>query len=720
MPSSTMWSSTWRSALTALWAVAALGYAGASSALGVGDITVKSALNQPLEAEIELLSVSARERDQINVVVAPRDVFDRMGIERSPIVDQLQFKVVEKPDGRIVVSVNTPSELQEPFLNFLIEVNWPTGRMLREFTVLLDPPKLTEDHQAQTPQAPETQTPKEIAAALPPPIPMPKAEPAIPPPPPVVEETKPEEAPVAAAPVSPPPRPTVATSEELEYGPVKAGQYLWSVADQMRPKNIHVSQMMVALLRDNPQAFIGNNINRLKAGQVLRIKDTAQLESVGVDEAIAEVEKQYQEWLTFRKGRLARHQATQLADNKSAATDDADAPKKTTSEGKRKAAKGTRLELVTPKAKPSAEQAESERAAAREAAKSLDKMRADLNQAASNLDRMRNDNQNKKTQVSALEKQISDMQLLIALKDQELHLLQQRMREKGIDPEEGAFKGREESPLGKIDMSVSADKRVPSIDKSQEKKDAKSDQAKVAAAKGSRWWANPWIWLGLGASLVVLAVGLWWRGRRDQMQQFEVDDDAPAEQTNLAATLPKGRTTPIIVDESSVVVDTATNPASGVVTKHESDPLSEAEVYLTYGRYQKAKEVLKSAIQADPDRHELKLKLLETYYFAEDHVGFEKQAEELYAALGGQPGPLWDKATELGQDLVPNHPLFRPIGGTDLAETMISPPDRSEPKSADLAGTLALDTAKNGADKVKRISAVEAARPPAWAMERSE
>ncbi len=698
---------------------------GASHAVGVGDISVKSALNQPLEAEIELLGVTARDREQLTVVVAPRDVFDRMGIERSPLVDQLRFQVIEKPDGRMVVMVSTPGELQEPFLNFLIEANWPTGRLLREFTVLLDPPKLTEE-KAQTPQAPETQAPQEIAAALPPPAPAPapKAEQIPPPPPPIVEEPKESERVTVAPEVVPEAAPIIASSE-LQYGPVKSKEYLWNIADKMRPKNVHVSQMMLALLRDNPQAFIGNNINRLKEGQVLRVKDTAQMESVGVDEAIAEVERQYQEWLTFRQGRLGRHKATQLAaDTKSAnAEEGADAPaKKPPAGGVRKSAKGTRLELVTPKNKPTTAQAESERAAARQAAKELDKMRGELNQAASNLDRMRSDNKNKKTQLSSLEKQISDMQLLIALKDQELHLLQQRMRDHGIDPEEGAFKGREETPLGSLDLSVGADKKAPALDKSaKEKAEPAQPTAKdVAKPAPSSVLTNPWFWLGLGASLVSIGFGFWWwRGRKDQMQPWSPEADAAPEDT-LATTIQKGRTKPIVIDDSAIVVDSAETASSGVVTKHENDPLSEAEVYLTYGRYQKAKEVLRSAIQSDPDRHELKLKLLETFYFAEDHVGFEKQAEELYAALGGRPGPLWDKAVEMGQDLVPDHPLFRRVGEANLADTIVIAPGKNAGEAQDLSETMVIDSAKSGAEKAKRIGAQEAVRPPAWAMEQSE
>ena len=124
-------------------------------ALGVGGIKLNSTLDQPLDANIELLGVSTEEVSEIEIKLASNAIYERMGIERTSLINQLNFVVREQDDGKYVIHINTDKSVTEPFLNFLIEVNWRNGRLLREFTVLLDPPVLTEEEPApvSTPEA---------------------------------------------------------------------------------------------------------------------------------------------------------------------------------------------------------------------------------------------------------------------------------------------------------------------------------------------------------------------------------------------------------------------------------------------------------------------------------------------------------------------------------------------------------------------------------------
>ena len=236
-------------------------------ALGMGEIEVHSALNEPLKAQIKLLSATASELSALQVTLASNDAFSRMGIEPTASLRDLRFEVVAKGAGAPYINVVSDVPIREPFLDLILMANWSNGQLLREYTLLLDPPVFETGGAVAPVQAATTE--------------------------PAAIERGEEKAAVVAAPAKPAPWVAPAGS----YGPTKRSDTLWSVAKEMRSdKSVSLSQMMIGLLKENPDAFVDSNINNLKAGYILRSPSPEVINSVSAAQAANEVNRQYQEW----------------------------------------------------------------------------------------------------------------------------------------------------------------------------------------------------------------------------------------------------------------------------------------------------------------------------------------------------------------------------------------------------------------------------------------
>jgi pilus assembly protein FimV len=208
--------------------------------LGLGEMRSSSGLNQPFEAEIELLSVKQDEIDQVKIDLASPEAFAKAGIERGYHLTKLAFKPFLRPDGRMVIRVSSSEPMREPYLNFLVEVNWAQGRVVREYTVLLDPPTYTGRRGAPVQAA--RAAPRPAASGAP-------------------EAAVGGERQAAAA---------VRLSGEA-YGPVGRGETLWSIANRVKPAGSTTHQAMTAIVRANPGAFVGGDMNRMLAGATLKL-----------------------------------------------------------------------------------------------------------------------------------------------------------------------------------------------------------------------------------------------------------------------------------------------------------------------------------------------------------------------------------------------------------------------------------------------------------------
>ena len=264
-----------------------------ASALGLGDMRTQSALNQPFYAEIDLFDVKGDELDAVKVRLAGREDFDKSGAERPHYLTRLQFVPVLGPGGRPVVEVTSREPMREPYLDFLVEVLWPKGRLVKEFTVLLDPP-VSGSHRAPTQTQPRAVAPVRRA----PPRPAPRRAPE-PPASPPRSEPRSEPRPPVPAPATPvattAPEPVVpaqaaATSFPLHYGPVASGAGLARVARKMAPPGATLPQTAMAIYRNNQDAFVRGNINLLKVGAELSIPSAEAL--FALDPASAEAQFQ--------------------------------------------------------------------------------------------------------------------------------------------------------------------------------------------------------------------------------------------------------------------------------------------------------------------------------------------------------------------------------------------------------------------------------------------
>src|SRR6056297_539603 len=221
-------------------------------ALGLGNAQLSSALNEPLQARIDLYSVRTAELVDIKAELASVADFQKAGLEWSSNLSELRFKVNTGADGKPYISVTSQKPVREPFLNFLLEVNWPTGRLLREYTVLLDPPVYADAMkttvQPTVTAAPARDTADRSAAIA----------------------QAPQRAPASAT--TPSPAGASGVVRDGRYGPVQRSETLWSIASAVRPDvGVSVQQAMLALVDANPDAFINGNVNALREGQVLRI-----------------------------------------------------------------------------------------------------------------------------------------------------------------------------------------------------------------------------------------------------------------------------------------------------------------------------------------------------------------------------------------------------------------------------------------------------------------
>lgn len=428
-----------------IWGLLLALCAGPAFALGLGKIEVRSQRDQPLLAEIQIISSNPAELDALQARLASPDTFRRIGLEPPQgIVSDLQFAVALDARGRPVIRVTSNAPVRQSLLTFLVEVDWGQGRLVREYSALLDAPR-TVSAPAQPPiEAPVAAPPNTIErpAEAPPaepiattPEPQPETTPAtpVPQPAPPAEETPDPDA-VAASPAPTPvaPAPTPATAAPVpetpapgnEYGPVKAGDTLGVIAASLRPEGATLDQTMVALLRANPEAFIGGNLNLVRQGVVLRLPSPAEMSQYGAAEATAVVREQIAQWREMRRP----------VPQPEAIAGDNGAPVPVATPGAAGSAPrvtDARLEITPPSPAGAA------RAGTRsgiEAGGEGEMLRQELQQSKEALAAREAEVAELKARVADLEKLQQQQQQLISLKDSELAAAQQRLAASNQQP----------------------------------------------------------------------------------------------------------------------------------------------------------------------------------------------------------------------------------------------------------------------------------------------
>jgi pilus assembly protein FimV len=634
-----------RSKLAAAILSASLALPGVASALGIGDYTLKSYLNQPLELEIGLVQTRDLSTEEVIASLAAQAEFDRAGVERLFFLSDMRFEIRQNTDGTMSVVARTSKPVTEPFLNFLVEVQWPQGRMLREYTILLDPPVYKSGAAATATAAPvsESSAPAAapvVSAPVPPPTP---ASVYVPPPAPVADSSLPPPPTAARQQASAAPRPQPVPQADAQPAPAAAagpGEYqvqssdtMWDIAARNRAGSASVQQTMMAIQRANPDAFIRGNVNLIKKGYVLRIPGEAESLEVGTADASRQFSDQTRVW-------------RELLDQRAQAlpSDDAQLQGAGAARPAAPAAKGSgagEVTLVAPAAAGGTKGSGGKDAAA---------LQNKLAIAEEGLDKAARENKELASRLADLDKQVKGSEKLLAMKNDEIATLQAELnkirKEKGLKPEPEPAKApavvEEEKPAPVAETEAVAGQSPEQPAKAEKPVTEKAAKAEKTAKVPKKEEKGSSLLLPVAGLLVLLGAGgagFWfWRKKKsaapaavgqvesEEAHDAEIADDlAQLQDLNLASG----------GDDSQVA------PAGD---SEAADPMGEADMYMAYGRFQQAADILYAALQREPERGDFRVKLAEVYAEMGDYDAAREQAS---LAAGDGSAPVRAQASSL-------------------------------------------------------------------------
>ena len=632
-------------------------------AAGLGKLTVMSTLGQPFRGEIDLLAVDKKDLGSIRARFASFEAFKEAKIERAAVLSAMRFSVEQKKNGDPYLKITSTKPVDDPFLDMLIELDWPAGRLVREYTILLDPPGYGERQAETAPVAvpvvkPASAAPAQVATVSTQPadepmranIPLDKKLPA-------KEGAKAEVA-------------VESKAARETYGPVRKGENLAGIASALKPEGVSLEQMLVALFQSNKQAFAGNNMNRLKAGQILRVPEAGKVEELKSNEVAKQVKMHSADWHAYRQ-KLAAAVAEAKPTQEDAARQAVSGKITTAVEDKATAAKESATDVL--KLSKSAGLAGAKPPAAAVGGKDMQAMKGQIEAMQEEATVKEKAIKEANQRISDLEKNIKAMQKLLELKNQNLADMQKQAAATKTAPaalpalapdlpvaakpeEKPAAPVAEQKVAAAVAETPSVVEEKPAV-KPKAPKPVLVEQKRPEASFLDQAMENP-LYLGgaailllglLGAKAVVAR-------RRERVASFE---DSIMTHGDLKANTVLGGTSGGKIDTSDTSFLTDFSQAGlGSIDTNEVDPIAEAEVYMAYGRDAQAEEILKEALIKDPSRHEIRLKLLEIYAGRKNLNAFEAVAGEMYAALDGQASPIWDKAAEMGRTLDPKNPLY--------------------------------------------------------------
>ena len=604
-------------------------------AAGLGRLNVLSGLGQPFKGEIELLAVQPNEVETLKIALAPAEAYASSQLSYPAPSLGLRFMLNKRESGRYVINVNSTQAIDEPVFNLLVDLSWLGGHVRREYTALIDPagyagasgaataPFLSETTRIQTTSSDAVLPGTRVSGA----IRAPKGSRAL---------SKVKAAPITASGIASQPAAKGAESENRYT--VKSGDTLSRIAGQVKPEGINLEQVMVGLYQANSDAFDGN-MNRLKRGKILRVPSAEQLAQQDQTQAVKEIRIHSANWQTYRR---------QLAES---------AAKKGGVETGALPSGGRIAAKVEDKSALSADKTKDVLKLSRGASKAdsqQGRVRALEEEAAARKKALDEANQ----RVTELQNNIQEMEKVAALKSQQ-----------GADLQKKAEQSKVAAPASSPVVAPIAS--APAVVAS--KSAVAASAASVASAVqpkpkrvGPATPQEPGIMdtllenalpIGGGLLAVVLCVGglLWARNRR----RPSVFEDSLITNGDLKPNTVLGRTGGGVIStnaENSFLTDFS-RQGLGTIDTDEVDPIAEADVYMAYGRDVQAEEILKDALIKDPQRQEIRLKLLDIYAARKDKVSFQEVAAEVFAATSGQ-GQYWEQTSYLGRSLDPENPLY--------------------------------------------------------------
>ncbi len=557
--------------VTAGLALSTWGYAA-----GLGGINVESSLGQPLKAEIELSDVSKSDKQGLLVRLASPENYKNAGLD-YPYGIKYNFKIEYRADGQAYIRLSSSQAISDPFVSLLVELSWASGKLVREYTFLLDPPGYVPEQpkeaqvQPVAPVAPAVKSEKLEAPSTPAPVEKP-----------VMPQAKP--VPRYAAPV-----------KQVEPGTgsaitVKSGDTLDRIASRVKPQEVSLERMLVALYRANTDQFDGNNMNRIRTGKILHVPDSNALANLSQTEAVQEIHAQAEDWNAYRQklagaASASRHEGGgQLVKGKITSADKAPVA----SESAKEVLRLSRGEAPGDKSAAAGKSKSAQKNAAAEEAIAKAKAVED-----------------EKARAALLEKNLQDMKRLAELKSEAAAAASKVAAASSVAPASAVAAASAVQPASAV-SPASAVKPAKPVKPAVVEEPSLMDQL----------LASP-IYMGIGAALLVAlgALGMA-AGRRKKAAALQPAEDVGVITGQL--------TSPVAPSpDTGDFTEPAVHEEEAVHQPDDVDPISEADLFLNFGRDEQAEEVLKDALQHSPDNHQLHLKLLGIYADRQDAAAFE-------------------------------------------------------------------------------------------------
>lgn len=648
--------------------IAVLAWSGLVSATGLGGINVSSSLGQPLKAEIELVSVEKADSSSISAKLASPDAFKSAGVDYPYSLPKLKFEVINRDSGNPSIKLTSSQPINDPFVTLLVEVTWSSGKLLREYTFLLDP----VDFKAQETQPAPLKTIAPVVAA-------PVAPVAVEPAPVVTQpaavepvETQPEQVvpapadttqqvpaePEAVAPAAEPapveqaaptseqvvpaegsPAPVADALSKEEALPVAEpeakpltvvrGDTLSKIALKNKPADVSLERMLVALYRANSDAFAGNNMNRLKTGKIIRLPDASDLDSVKQAEAVKEVRAQVADWNVYRQ---------QLAAVKTDAGSDmakqASSGKISTAVAESATSKAPAQEVLklSKGEAPGDKAVGGGKASAQEKANAKEEENIAKNKALKEA----------QDRTALLEKNVKDLQRLAEMKKQA-----------------EAATSSASAPSAPAAPTVAASAPAVVTPKVVAPEPNVVEQGSLLD--------DPIMLAGGVAGLLALGGVGFMLARRNKKSggKAKAEEDKSIAEDIGGAT---GRiAAPVMPSpDTGDFTQSANTETTPQTNSDEVDPIGEADLFLTFGRDVQAEEVLTEALKSNPNNVPVRLKLLSIYATRKDTNSFFTHAKVIKES---GDDAAWSQAAAMGLALEPSNPLY---GGDGVAASPVA------------------------------------------------
>lgn len=618
-----------------------------SHAFGLGKLDLMSALNEPFKAEIDVTALRPNEQENLQVKIASNDEFLKAGLDRSILLSQLQFDIVER-QGETKILVTSKQAVKEPFLDFLLTASAGSGRLIREYTVLLDPPEyvMAETRNTATTALPASQTAADKTTTT---------------------STRYQ---------------TTSSYNANSYA-VKRSDTLWNIALETRPtKSVSVHQMMMALLRKNPSAFSNNNVNGLKAGVTLQIPTQDTITVLSKSDAAAEFSEQSKAWKNRNVPAPAVTTVTEVAEQTPPQSErldktEATAQEPTTDESQIADATTSdnegRLQLVAPDEDVTNEDDAAPNVTGND---KLQKLTEQLTLAQETLEAQTQENIDFESRMDAMEEQLETMRRLISIKDADLARLQSNLEQE--NPELAAkvkseLQAENTDTLETVDLASQQSVNADASDTSPEATDvaietantspvseAQADtlindaskalnlnegEVKSVIVKVKQFVIEHKLETALGFLLVLLL--LWLIARRNNR---EVTWDEAVQKLDKQQDKQSG---PVVAPP--VTDNHVTDAPLADEEKTVGELVEQADMFVGYADYVQARNALEQARLKDPEDTLVMYKMLFVLYKQQQVNDFVALAEE---ASFESDSYEWKEIKQWGHELAPNHALF--------------------------------------------------------------